>query len=75
MALTTIEPTTTAGAVALLTYFADVEGLNEQIWPEDVEEASDASVSKEGASFAYFLARNLARALDKMTTGEKAVQS
>lgn len=60
--LATIEPSTIAGVIGLLTYFADVDSIEVgQEFPVSLED--DDKVEK---SFSYFIARNVARALAKI---------
>ena len=58
--LVRIKPTTTDGAIALLNYFADIGG-------DDVPPISDRAAEKLGAPFGCIIARNVARALERMT--------
>jgi hypothetical protein len=67
--LATVEPTTLAGICALLTYFADVEVVDRgACWPEQVADDNDPAVGKRsGATVGYFVARNVARALARVS--------
>jgi hypothetical protein len=71
-ALSGIEPTSVAGVMALLSYYAEIESKGEEsIFPTSLVDADDPAVSESwGATYGYFIARNAARALGKL-----AVQS
>ena len=57
--LVRIKPTTTNGAIALLNYFADIGA-------DDMPPISDRAATKLGASFGCIVARNVARAFERM---------
>jgi hypothetical protein len=57
--LVRIKPTTIDGAIALLNYFADIGGDN-------VPPISDRAAAQLGAPFGCIIARNVARALERV---------
>jgi hypothetical protein len=57
--LVRIKPTTIDGAIALLNYFADIGA-------DDVPPISDRAAEKLGAPFGCIVARNVARALERI---------
>ncbi|MFZ1009836.1 MAG: hypothetical protein WAN65_23570 [Candidatus Sulfotelmatobacter sp.] len=67
-----IQPTTVAGAAAVLSYFVKVEATGEQVFPENLDDdgnkvdAADISGYESPPAFGYLLARNVARALAQM---------
>jgi hypothetical protein len=68
-----VQPTTIAGAIALLNYYAEVttsHGVNGEDWPE--REDKRDGIEK---PFDYFLTRNVARALGDIAAAGEAVQS
>jgi hypothetical protein len=71
-----IQPTTVAGAAALLGYYVEAVSTDEQFFPENIDDdghavdAADISIDDSPPAFGYLLARNVARALAQM-----AVQS
>ena len=69
-----VQPTTIAGAIALLNYYAEVttsHGVNGEDWPVKLEDKQDG-IEK---PFDYFLTRNVARALGDISAAGEAVQS
>jgi hypothetical protein len=67
-----VQPTTIAGAIALLNYYAEVTVSHDgEDWPVELEDKQDG-VEK---PFGYFFTRNVARALGNVSAGVKAVQS
>ena len=69
-----VQPTTIAGAIALLNYYAEVtvsHGATGEDWPVEMEDKQDG-VEK---PFDYFFTRNVARALGNVSAGVEAVQS
>jgi hypothetical protein len=69
-----VQPTTIAGAIALLNYYAEVttsHGVNGEDWPVEREDKQDG-IEK---PFDYFLTRNVARALGNISAGAEAVRS
>jgi hypothetical protein len=70
--LTAIRPTTVAGAIALLNYYAEVMVSHDgEDWPVKLEDKQDG-IEK---PFGYFLTGNVARALGNISAGSEAVQS
>jgi hypothetical protein len=71
-----IQPSTVAGAAALLGYYVEAVSRNKQFFPENLDDdgnrvdAADISVYDSPPAFGYLLARNVARALAQI-----AVQS
>lgn len=68
-----IEPTTVAGAAALLAYYAEVEGMyaHAQVFPEHLDVNgrpldSGVAIGKWYGKFGVFLARHVAATLGKM---------
>jgi hypothetical protein len=69
-----VQPTTIAGAIALLNYYAEVtvsHGATGEDWPMEREDKQDG-IEK---PFDYFLTRNVARALGNISAGAEAVRS
>jgi hypothetical protein len=67
-----VEPTSVAGAIALLSYFAectakDVELPGSGCCSGGLSDDDDPAVSKSGAPYSYFIARNVAQALSRLT--------
>ena len=73
--LVDVEPTSLAGAIALLAYFAENElkdGGDGTAFPETLSDDDDPAINKNcgGAPYSYFIAQNVKRALSRL-----AVQS
>jgi hypothetical protein len=67
-----VQPTTVAGAIALLNYYAEVTVSHDgEDWPVEIEDKQDG-VEK---PFGYFFTRNVARALGDIAAAREAVQS
>ena len=67
-----VQPTTIAGAIALLNYYAEVMVSHDgEDWPVELEDKQDG-VEK---PFGYFLTRNVARALSDIAAAGEAVRS
>lgn len=71
-AVANTEPTTVAGVRALLTYFANIEVVdNGMAWPDHLDDADDPLVTKHGgASMGYFVARTACRALSRIAQAQ-----
>jgi hypothetical protein len=73
--LVDIEPTSLAGVIALLAYFAEndvKDGGDGTAFPETLSDDDDPAINKNcnGAPYSYFIAQNVKRALSRL-----AVQS
>ena len=67
-----VQPTTIAGAIALLNYYAEVMVSHDgEDWPVKLEDKQDG-IEK---PFGYFLTGNVARALGNISAGSEAVKS
>jgi hypothetical protein len=63
-----IEPTTIAGVCALLNYFVEVEAIDGgALWPDNLIDDDEPALEHWSASFGYFVARNVARALARLS--------
>ena len=66
------QPTTVAGATAVLSYYVEAEAPGEQVFPEFLDDngnradTSDDDGTKTHPAFGYLLTRNVARALAQM---------
>jgi hypothetical protein len=66
------QPTTVAGAAALLSYYVEAVSRDKQFFPENLDDdgnevdAADISVYDSPPAFGYLLARNVARALTQI---------
>jgi hypothetical protein len=67
-----IQPTTVVGAAALLAYYAEVEAMNAQVWPEYLDvngrplDRGD-EIGEWYGKFGFFLAHHVATALSKIS--------
>jgi hypothetical protein len=67
-----VQPTTIAGASALLNYYAEVMIAGDgEDWPDYLVDKEDGSEKP----FGHFLARNVARALGNILAGSETVRS
>jgi hypothetical protein len=79
MKLLETQPTTIAGAAALLTYYADVLTTTQPdvVFPElDGNERPFASepIGESGRDFGYFIVRNVAAALSNIAAAGEAIE-
>jgi len=67
-----VEPTSVAGAIALLSYFAECTAKDTEL-PDHLSDNDDPAVSdlalgaRDGVPYSYFIARNVAQALSRLT--------
>jgi hypothetical protein len=65
-----VDPTTIAGVVALLEYFAEVEAIDDGgLWPDSISDDDDPAV-KRSATFGYFVVRDATRALRRVIAAQ-----
>jgi hypothetical protein len=67
-----IQPTTVAGAAALLAYYVEVEGMNAQVFPEHLDVNGrpldpGVAVGEWYGKFGFFLAHHVAATLSKIS--------
>ena len=77
--LTDVEPTSIAGVIALLPYFAwnDVkDGSDGTAFPELLFDDDDPAINKNcGAPYSYFIAQNVTRTLSRLKQFENRISA